>query len=88
MSDTSDQSEREKNRSASEWVTRPIYKILIIGLVILELLGKEMDGGMKQTVHIVFWIGLILIVIVNIVNIITSFGSRKEKPVEDDSAED
>jgi quinol-cytochrome oxidoreductase complex cytochrome b subunit len=85
MSNTPDQDEKEKNRSAADWVTKPVYKILIVGLVLLELLGKEMDGGIKQTFHIILWIGLILIVIVNIINIITSFGSRKEKVEEDDS---
>jgi hypothetical protein len=71
--------QRAKDKAAAEWLTKPVYKILIIGLVILELLGKEMDGGIKQTFHIVLWVGLILIVIVNIVNIITGFGSRKEE---------
>jgi hypothetical protein len=83
----SNSDKKEKDKAAADWLTKPIYKILIVALVLLELLGKEMDGGIKQTFHIVLWIGLGLIVILNIVYLITSFGSRKEEvksPGEED----
>lgn len=80
----SNETEKEKDRKAKEWFTNPLYKILVIGLTLLVLLDKEMDGGMKQTVRIVLWTGLGLIVIVNVVHLITSFGSRKEEKKEDD----
>jgi hypothetical protein len=78
----SNSGQKEKDKAAADWLTKPVYKILIVGLVILELLGKEMDGGVKQTFHIVLWIGLILIVIVNIIQLITGFSSAKVEKKE------
>jgi hypothetical protein len=75
----SNSDQKEKDKAAMDWLTKPIYKIMIVALVLLELLGKEMDGGIKQTFHIILWTGLGLVVILNIISIITGFGSRKEE---------
>jgi hypothetical protein len=77
MSSNSDQ--REKDKAATEWFTKPVYKILIVGLVLLELLGKEMEGGIRQFFHIVLWIGLGLIVVINILSLFL-----RTKPSEKD----
>lgn len=76
--------ETEKDRKAKEWFTKPLYRILTIGLTLLVLLDDEMNGGVKNAVHIVMWFGLGLILVVNIVHLIISFGSRKVETKKDE----
>jgi hypothetical protein len=76
------ENEKEKNRSATEWLTKPVYKILIAGLVLLELLAHELDGGMKNAIHVVMWIGLGWIVLINAANLFLFFGKGKKSSGE------
>ncbi|HET6992524.1 MAG TPA: hypothetical protein VFJ43_14420 [Bacteroidia bacterium] len=80
--------EWEKDRSATNWLTQPIYKIMVAGLVVLELLGKDLDGGMKEFIHVVLWIGLAAVVLINVVNLFSFFGNSKKDSLKNEASSD
>ena len=71
-----DSEKRKKDREAADWLSKPIYRILIIGLVLLELLGKEMDGGQRNFIHIVLWIGLSIVVLIGVADFVMRFTGK------------
>lgn len=75
----------ETDKAAADWLTKPIYKILIVALVMLELLRKEMDGGIINFFHIVLWIGLGWIVIMNIAYLFSGLKKKNKDSAEDES---
>jgi fatty-acid desaturase len=59
--------EKEKERAAREWLMRPLYNIMVLALVILELLGKQIDEGTRNGFHIVLWVALGSVVMLHII---------------------
>jgi fatty-acid desaturase len=71
--------QKEKERAAREWLMRPLYNIMILALVILELLGKQIDEGTRNGFHIVLWVALGSVVMLHIIAFMIRVTESKSK---------
>jgi hypothetical protein len=74
--------DKEKDREAREWLMRPLYNIMLLSLVILELFGKQIDEGIRNAFHIVLWIVLGCVVLLNIIAFFIKRNNKSEAVLE------